>query len=105
MMKLYVVRDVKADCFGAPMSIATEGLARRSFLEACLDQRSELSKYPEDYMLYQVGSYDPNSGSLSVLFPAPLFIVSASAVVAQAKEARLKVEPELPLHSEVASHD
>lgn len=76
-MKLFAVRDVKADAFGAPMSIATEGLARRSFLEACHNPQSELAKYPTDYQLYQLGEYDPNSGLLSACTPTPKYIMSA----------------------------
>lgn len=101
MMKLYAVRDVKADAFGAPMSIATEGLARRSFLEACMDQRSDLCKYPNDYMLYELGSYDPNSGEVKAHLPSPIFIASAAAVVEQARVEREKFEPELPIAQEV----
>jgi len=77
-MKLYAVRDVKADAFGAPMSIATEGLARRSFIEACSDPRSDLAKYPTDYQLYELGQYDPNSGLLVAASPTPKYIMSAT---------------------------
>lgn len=79
-MRLYAVRDVKADSFGAPISVATEGLARRSFVDACQDSRSELSKYPEDYMLYELGEYEPNSG-LIIPHQLPKHVMSAIEAV------------------------
>lgn len=83
-MKLYAVRDVKADAFGAPMSIATKGLALRSFSDACLQPNSELGRYPEDYMLYELGSYEPNSGKIDAN-ALPVFLASATDVIAKAR--------------------
>lgn len=79
-MKLYAVRDVKAEAYGAPMSIATRGLALRSFGDACLAPKSELGRFPSDYMLYELGTWDPNSGSI-VAHNVPVFIASASEMI------------------------
>jgi len=76
MLKLFAVRDVKGDSFAAPMAIPTVGIAKRSFLESCADKGSPFGRYPEDYQLYQVGEYEPNSGLLKAL-PNPLFVMSA----------------------------
>jgi len=95
MKKLFAVRDVKADTFGAPMAIPTEGLAVRSFTEAVLAPNSDLAKYKEDYMLYEIGTYEPNCGLVTAL-PVPRFIVSASSVYDSHQASRAKVEPELP---------
>lgn len=94
-MKLFAVRDVKADSFGAPLSIATRGLAVRSFQDACLRKDSDLSKYPQDYMLFELGEYDPNSGRLSSN-SVPVFIASAVEVIAAERATRAVSEPELP---------
>lgn len=96
MMKLYAVRDVKADAFGAPMSISTKGLALRSFADACVDKNSELAKYPADYMLYELGEYEPNSGKI-VSHEIPVFVASATEMVAKAKAVHEFVEPLLPV--------
>lgn len=84
MMKLFAVRDVKAEAYGAPMSIATKGLAIRSFGDACLDPKCEFARFPADYMLYEIAEYDPNSGSI-VPHKVPLFVASASEMVFQPK--------------------
>lgn len=87
MMKLFAVRDVKADAFGAPMSISTVGLAIRSFSDACCASNSELARFPEDYMLYELGSYEPNSGKI-VSLDVPLFVMSATEAVKAASKVR-----------------
>jgi len=93
MMRLFAVRDVKADSFGAPISVATEGLARRSFSDACKDPRSELAKYPEDYMLYELGTYEPNAGAITPhklpkLVMTAIEAVKVAAVVPAVEEVR-----------------
>lgn len=100
MMKLFAVRDVKADAYTALHPCANEAIARRSFMEAAQDTRSELAKYPEDYQLYLVGTWDPSSGEI-LGERTPKFICSAIEVLNAARAARLKSEPELPVVSEV----
>jgi len=80
MNKIFAVRDTKADAFGSPMSVPTSGLALRSFADAVAQPDSNLNRFPEDYMLYELGSYDPNSGLLTALLPAPHLIATALSV-------------------------
>lgn len=94
MLKLFAVRDVKADAFGSPMSISTRGLALRSFFDACQAPNSELMRFPEDYMLYELGEYDPNSG-LIVAYNLPLLVCTATSVVMKLKAARSEKETSL----------
>jgi len=84
MMKLFAVRDVKADSFGNPFTIATVGLAVRSFTDAC-KQDSDLRRYPEDYMLYEIGSYDPFTGMVTAL-QVPKMVASAAGVIADSNK-------------------
>lgn len=96
MTKLFAVRDVKADAFGAPMSAPTEGLAKRAFEAGCNNPKTEFYRYPEDFMLYEIGSYDPNSGELVALKPTPRLVCTAVAARQEAEAERLKREPVLP---------
>lgn len=86
-MKLYAVRDIKAECYGAPMSIATKGLAVRSFCDAAVRPDSDLSRYPEDYMLFEIGEYDTCSAKLTA-HREPVFIMSATEAIDQARALR-----------------
>lgn len=83
-MKLFSVRDVKADSFGAPMSMATRGLAKRSFGDACMSKDSELNRYPSDYSLYELAEYEPNSGTI-IPHPTPVYIQSAAEAISDAR--------------------
>lgn len=85
MMKLFAVRDVKADSFGAPMSVASSGIAMRGFAEAVMDPKSELNKYPDDFSLYEIAEYEPNSANIKP-HPLPVLIGTASSVVQAARQ-------------------
>lgn len=95
-MKLFAVRDLKAEAFAAPMAVPTEGLATRAFTDAVLAPGSVLAKNPEDYILFQIGEYDPNTGLVAAISPAPKWIMAASDVLNAEKLAREKKEPLLP---------
>lgn len=95
MMKLFAVRDVKADAFGSPIAAPTRGLALRSFSDACANERSEFCRYPDDYMLYELGDYDPNSGEIRC-HKLPSLVATARSVVSTIKESRGHLVPEVP---------
>ena len=80
MLLAFAVFDSKASAFNAPMFLATKGLALRAFSDACAVADSPLVKHSEDYSLFEIGSYDPNSGKLKSL-AQPKHMVNASAVV------------------------
>lgn len=101
MHKLYAVRDVKSESYGPPMQAPKDGIAIRGFGEGCSDPRSDLNKYPTDYMLYELGEYDPNSGQIMPL-STPRFIISATEVLNNLKAARAVNEPLLPT---IVDHD
>lgn len=81
MLKVYAVRDVKADSFSEGLiTTGTDGLALRIFADACQDGRTNLAKYPSDFMLYRLGEYDPSSGLLTAL-AVPELVGTASQFV------------------------
>lgn len=69
---LYAVYDDKAQAYNAPFPLSADGLAIRAFREACADERTDLHKYPCDYRLYRIGTFDPSTGALDTLVPAVL---------------------------------
>lgn len=53
------VRDIKSNCVPfAPMYVIHIGSAIRDFGDQCRDEKSVLSKHPEDYELYHHGEWD-----------------------------------------------
>lgn len=97
MLTAFAVYDCKAEAYGMPIFQSNRGLALRSFSDACADMKSPMSMHPEDYALYEIGSYDPNKGLLTDLTPAK-HIVSASSVVALLRPASVPQDqqPDLP---------
>lgn len=63
-MRVFAIYDRKAEGYQAPFAVPTIGQAERAFMDACSEPGTDLSKHPEDYSLYCVGSFDQQSGVL-----------------------------------------
>lgn len=76
-LKIYAIKDIKADSFLQPMYFRRSEEAVRSFGEACNDPSSTFYKYAEDYVLYELGTFNDDTG-LFQSYPSPISIMSAS---------------------------
>lgn len=76
LLQMYSIRDQKAECFNTPFFQKTHGEAERSFTELCNDPKSMVAKYPDDYDLYHVGTYDDVKGVVKSL-DTPQHIIKA----------------------------
>lgn len=63
-MKLVIlaVRDRAADAFANPFYAPTIGAAVRGFSDEMNKSDSRLRLHPEDYDLFELGTFDDNSG-------------------------------------------
>lgn len=52
------VKDRAIDAFNRPIYVPTIGVAIRSFTDEVNRKDSELANHPEDYDLYELGSWD-----------------------------------------------
>lgn len=68
---LYSLFDQGARFFGAPMMTQNESMLRRG-LEALLqdNQRLPIFEYPEEFIVYKIGEFDPETGEISPVIPA-----------------------------------
>lgn len=66
MYKLFSVKDAKVGAFDKCFPMKTAGLAIRGFEQMINDHQNptNLSLYPEDFTLYEIGEYDDNNGHL-----------------------------------------
>lgn len=63
IQKVFGVRDAKALAFLQPFFSVSVGAAIRAFSDAVNeDVKSPLGKHPEDYVLYELASFDDNTG-------------------------------------------
>lgn len=65
LLKMFSIRDAKAEVFNPPFFSRTHGEAERSFDQLVMDPKSTVSQYPEDYDLYYLGDYDDLNGKFS----------------------------------------
>lgn len=77
---LYSVFDQKAQVYGTPFSCINESIALRSFAHAANDLGTDIGVYPVDFTLYELGTFDEDTGILQPV-PAPRPIVCALQLV------------------------
>lgn len=59
------VKDRLSDIYSQPMYFPTEGMAIRSFQDALGDSQNAMSKHPDDYDLYVLGTFDDQLGQFT----------------------------------------
>lgn len=79
-LKAFSIRDSKGEIFHPPFYKKTHGEAERDFAQLVQDEKSTIAKFPEDFDLYFVGTYDDNSGLFSAL-DTPQHITKAVTVI------------------------
>lgn len=70
-MMLYSIKDLKGT-FSAVFSFANDDVAKRN-LVFIIEGNQLYQRYPEDFALYRVGSFEFESGIIEAL-PTPLFV-------------------------------
>lgn len=60
-LKVYSIFDSKVEAFMQPFYCKSKGEAIRSITEAVNDPKTSLSKYPEDFTLFELGSWDDSN--------------------------------------------
>ena len=66
-LKIYSIRDSKAEIYNAPFFQKTHGEAERSFKTLANDQKSTVCQHPEDFDLWYLGVYNDQTGTIQSL--------------------------------------
>lgn len=64
MIELFSVYDSAAAKFMDIFCAPTIDFALRGFKEACMTEGHQFSRFPEDYVLWKVGSFDSDKGTV-----------------------------------------
>lgn len=72
IQKVFAVRDGKALAFLQPFFSSASGSAIRAFSDAVNDGKCPLAIHPEDYVLYELGHFDDNTGEMISVSPIKL---------------------------------
>lgn len=83
-MNFYSVYDSATNAYMRPFCFQTDGQALRSFGDEAVRADSEISKHPEDYSLFRIGSFDDAEGEL--IGCAPHCLARAHELAAQSRQ-------------------
>lgn len=76
-MLVFSVYDEKAEFFGNPFFVTAPGQATRMFADLSKDKQTTVGNHPEDFTLYQVGTWNNTEAKLDSL-ATPKFIAKAT---------------------------
>lgn len=62
VLVMVAVRDSALDAFMRPFFVPTTGIAVRSFQDEVKNPDSPMSKHPEDFALFELGTFDEDTG-------------------------------------------
>lgn len=71
---IFAVRDRASLHFMDPFAVTHKGIAERSFADAVNDPATPMNKHPEDYDLYELGTFDDGTGLYEVRVPEQISI-------------------------------
>lgn len=69
ILKLFSIYDSKAENFNQPFAMSAAGQAIRWFEELSQDTNSTISRFPNDFVLYEIGTFDNSTGNIVNLDP------------------------------------
>jgi hypothetical protein len=61
-MNVYAIYDVKAAMFQRPIFATRDGEATRAFIDVLANPEHPITRHPEDYSLFRIGTYDDLEG-------------------------------------------
>lgn len=65
IQKLFAIRDQKSETYNIAFIVNTHGEAEREFVTLINTPNAKANKFPEDFDLYYIASYDLNTGKLN----------------------------------------
>lgn len=63
-MKVFCVYDAAVGAYMQPFFMRSKGEAVRGFTEICNDSNSQFFKHPHDFVLYEIGDFDDQTGRI-----------------------------------------
>lgn len=68
------VRDLAVDAYMRPFFVPKAPMAVRSFIDEVRRKDGDMSRHVSDYALYEVGSFDEETGIFLTVNPARLLV-------------------------------
>lgn len=64
MQIMFAIRDTKGAYYSPPFTKNSRGEAERDFTTLSRDAQSTVNKYPEDFDLFELGTFDEKTGKV-----------------------------------------
>lgn len=74
---VYSIKDIKGELFADPFFALNTATAMRNFAQIAMDPSTIINQWPDDYVLYHLGSFDPTTGVIERL-ESPMNLGAAS---------------------------
>lgn len=72
ILKVFAIFDKVAGFYGAPFFLTSVGEARRAFSDLANDLNTNIGRHPGDFALFELGSFDNETGHWMVETPVHL---------------------------------
>lgn len=89
-VKMYSPFDSKLQMWMQPMFFLHAGQAERQWRELANDPSTIVAKHPVDFILYQVGEFDDETGAVSPVHPPVQLMTALAAKNKPTEELALK---------------
>nr|QJB19114.1 MAG: nonstructural protein [Microvirus sp.] len=80
LLKVFSTYDHQARIYSQPFFSPQTGSALRAFTQECNNPDSQFSKFPSDYELFELGTWDDNTSELVQIVPS-ISLGKASAFI------------------------
>ncbi|AXL15595.1 nonstructural protein [Microviridae sp.] len=90
-MYMYSVEDLKAEDYGLPFFAANDDLAKRQLLYGMRNEQTPLNDFPDDFVLWQIGTWTSEDGGVWKGGPDGIkrVVCTISTLVNQAAESKV----------------
>ena len=70
--KMFVIHDSKANAYLQPWFLTQRAMAQRAFMDCVNDKDHNFGRHPEDYTLFQIGTFDDQNAKIDWNSPIAL---------------------------------
>jgi len=77
ILQIFCIFDSKAQVFNTPFYMKHQADAVRACIEVGSDPSTTPGKYPEDFSLFYLGTFDDSTGRHELTLPASLGVVAS----------------------------
>lgn len=88
VLNVFSIYDIKAEIFGRPIYAVSPGVAMRTFTDEAQNEESVISKHPEDYVLFHLGSFEDSTAKHTEL-KSPYKLGSAKDLIGSGRKSRV----------------